>query len=124
MPPARRLPIKLSSRHESGRRYPICADVEYYLLKGHGVWSSGVGRTIYLSSGSMQIETAHGLPLGRKVELAITWPARLDNHLPLKLQIMGHTVGVDGGYTTINIAGYEFAPVLPRPARIQSFNAT
>jgi hypothetical protein len=103
------------------RRFIRCsqsADVEYYLPKGHGVWSSGVGRTIYLSSGSMQIETEHGLPLGRKVELAITWPARLDNHVPLKLQILGRTVEVEGGCTIINIAGYEFAPVLARPARI------
>ena len=105
---ARPLPIKLSSRHESGRRYPICADVEYYLCKGRGVSSSGVGRTIYLSSGSVQIETEHGLPLGGKVELAITWPARLDNHVRLKLQITGRTVGVEGGCTTINIARYEF----------------
>ena len=108
MLPARPLPIKLRSRHESGRRYPICAHVEYQLPESHGVLSSGVGRTIYLSSGSMQIETEHGLPLGGMVELAVTWPARLDNRVRLKLQIMGRTVGVEGGCTTIKIARYEF----------------
>jgi hypothetical protein len=107
MLPARRLPIKL--RHELGRRhhYPICAHVEYRLCED-GVWSSGAGRTIYLSSGSVQIETEHGLPLGAMVELAVTWPARLDNHVCLKLRITGRTVGVKGGCTTINIARYEF----------------
>ena len=111
---ARPLPIKLSSRHESGRRYPICADVEYYLCKGRGVSSSGVGRTIYLSSGSVQIETEHGLPLGGKVELAITWPARLDNHVPLQLQIMGRTVLGQGKIITIDIARYEFCTCASR----------
>ena len=113
MLPARRLPIKL--RHELGRRhhYPICAHVEYRLCED-GVWSSGAGRTIYLSSGSMQIETEHGLPLGGMVELAVTWPARLDNRVRLKLQIMGRTVGVEGGCSTIKIARYEFrTPCFP-----------
>ena len=56
----------------------------------------------------MQIETEHGLPIGAMVELAVTWPARLDNDVLLKLQIMGRTVGVEGGCSTIKIARYEF----------------
>lgn len=117
MLPARPLPIKLSSRHESGRRFPICAHVEYHLPESQGVLSSGVGRTIYLSSSSVQIETEHGLPTGAMVELAVTWPARLDNDVLLKLQIMGRTVRAEGKYTTINIARYEFRTRASRPRR-------
>jgi len=117
MLPARPLTIKLRDRHESGRRYPICAHVEYHLPESHGVLSSGVGRTIYLSSSSVQIETEHGLPIGAMVELAVTWPARLDNHVPLKLQIMGRTIRVEGMHTTINIARYEFRTRASRARR-------
>ena len=117
MLPARPLPIKLSSRHESGRRFPICAHVEYHLPESHGVLSSGVGRTIYLSSSSVQIETEHGLPIGAMVELAVTWPARLDNDVLLKLQIMGRTIRVEGMHTTINIARYEFRTRASRARR-------
>jgi len=56
----------------------------------------------------VQIETEHGLPIGAMVELAVTWPARLDNDVLLKLQIMGRTVRAEGKYTMINIARYEF----------------
>lgn len=116
MLPARPLPIKLSSRHESGRHFPICAHVEYHLPESQGL-SSGVGRTIYLSSSSVQIESEHGLPIGAMVELAVTWPARLDNDVLLKLQIMGRTVRAEGKYTTINIARYEFRTRASRPRR-------
>jgi hypothetical protein len=124
MLPAGPLPIKLSSRHESGRRFPICAHVEYHLPESHGVLSSGVGRTIYLSSSSVQIETEHGLPIGAMVELAVTWPARLDNDVLLKLQIMGRTVRAEGKDSTINIARYEFRTRASGTRRVRSFNAT
>ena len=117
MLPARPLPIKLSSRHESGLRFPICAHVEYHLPERYGVLSSGVGRTIYLSSSSVQIETERGLPIGAMVELAVTWPARLDNDVLLKLQVMGRTVRAEGKYTTINIARYEFRTRASRARR-------
>lgn len=117
MLPARPLPIKLSSRHASGRRFPICSHVEYHLPESHGVLSSGVGRTIYLSRSSVQIETEHGLPIGAMVELAVTWPARLDKDVLLKLQIMGRTVRAEGKSTTINIARYEFRTRASRARR-------
>jgi hypothetical protein len=79
--------------------------------------SSGVGRTIYLSSSSVQIETERGLPIGAMVELAVTWPARLDNDVLLKLQVMGRTVRAEGKYTTINIARYEFRTRASRARR-------
>jgi hypothetical protein len=79
--------------------------------------SNGVGRTIYLSTSSVQIETEHGLPMGGMVELAVTWPVRLDNDVLLKLQIMGRTVRVEGEYTTINIARYEFRTRASRARR-------
>jgi hypothetical protein len=63
----------------------------------------------------VQIETEHGLPIGAMVELAVTWPARLENDVLLKLQIMGRTIRAEGKYTTINIARYEFRTRASRP---------
>jgi len=45
---------------------------------------------------------------GRRVEVAISWPAQLNATCPLKLVARGRVVRVEGGRVAIEIQQYEF----------------
>ena len=88
--------------------YPIGADVEYRLLERQRVVSAGTGRTKTISSSCVVFESERTLPVGLLVELAVTWPVRLDNRVGLKLKILGRTVRVAGNCTAVDILRHEF----------------
>jgi hypothetical protein len=45
---------------------------------------------------------------GKRLELAISWPAQLNNKCALKLVARGRVVRFEHGYTAIEIQQYEF----------------
>jgi hypothetical protein len=105
-----RPPKAIRSRHHapSSHRYPIRAALEYQLIGYDWILRAGTGQTILLSSRTVLIESEIGLPLNRRVELWIEWPAQLENKVGLKLHIAGRTVGAAGTATEVEILGYEF----------------
>jgi hypothetical protein len=93
----------------SSNRLPIERDVRYKVLGGRKtVKQTGVGKTVNMSSGGVLFTTETALPEGERVELAVSWPAQLNDTLPLKLVAMGRLVRTDETSAAISIERYEF----------------
>lgn len=61
-----------------------------------------------MSSGGILFSTQHMLLPGKRLEMAISWPAQLDNRCALKLVARGRVVRYDGGRAAVEIQQYEF----------------
>jgi hypothetical protein len=109
---------RLRHHGPSIHRYPIRAAVAYRLIGRDRFLKTGIGWTISLSSRSVLVESETGLPLDRRVDLWIEWPARLENKVGLRLHIEGRTVSAADTATEVEILGYEFRTCARPPQRI------
>src|SRR4051812_31908765 len=74
-------------------RMPIERDVRYKVMTDQKLEAqpTGLGKTLNMSSGGVLFTTEAALPEGVRVELAVSWPAQLNN-TPLKLVTRGRLV--------------------------------
>jgi c-di-GMP-binding flagellar brake protein YcgR len=91
----------------SAFRFPIEQDVRYRVLNRSGI-EAGSGKTVNISSNGVLFTTERTLAPEARVEVAMNWPVRLDNSLPLKLVIIGRVVRSEGSRAAITIRRYEF----------------
>ena len=89
-------------------RFPLREEVTYKVLNTRAVKISGTGRTLNISSGGILFSTEERLPLGRTVELSVSWPARLGGTCPLKFVAVGRIVRSDLDKAVVRIERYEF----------------
>jgi hypothetical protein len=90
-------------------RLPIEREVRYKVLGGKkAVRGTGLGKTLNMSSGGILFTTESGLPEGALVEIAISWPALLNDATRLKLVAKGVLVRSDEKHAAISIQSYEF----------------
>jgi hypothetical protein len=61
-----------------------------------------------MSSTGVYFTTEHILLPGRRLELAISWPAQLNNQTALKLVARGRIIRYDEGRAAMEIQQYEF----------------
>ena len=101
-------PATYEPRITSGRSYPIRVDLDYRLIGPEGVFDQGRGQTVAMSRTAVWLESDKTLRVGVLVELAVTWPVRLDNKIPLRLIIRGRTVSADDRYAKVEILRHEF----------------
>ena len=93
----------------TSNRMPIEREVRYKVLGGKKtVKQTGTGKTLNMSSGGVLFTTESELPEGERVELAVSWPAQLNDSLPLKLVAMGRLVRTEETQAAISIERYEF----------------
>ena len=90
------------------RRFPIEEDVRYQCVRGSRIHATGIGRTVEISSREVRFTTQHTLRPGEKVRLAMNWPAMLDDHCRMKLEIYGWVVRSEPGVAGVKIERYEF----------------
>ena len=109
---------RLRRHGSSSHPYPIRTAVTYRIIGRDRLLKSGTGWTILVSSRSVLIESETSLPLERRVDLWIEWPARLENKIGLRLHIDGRTVSVAGTASEIKILGYEFRTCALAPRRV------
>jgi len=88
-------------------RFPIRQDVRYQCQNGSNP-TSGTGKTLEISSREVRFTTQHALEVGEPVELAVDWPALLDNTCLMKLFIHGCVVESAPGSAAIRIERHEF----------------
>ncbi len=100
------LPRSSSDRRASSR-FPIECDLRYRSWS-QGKVESGTGRTADMSSGGVRFKADSPLPVGRRVELSILWPAQLDGKCNLKLVATGRVVWTRGDTVAVRIEKYEF----------------
>lgn len=89
-------------------RFPIEREVRYRVLNKRSNEESGAGKTLNISSSGVLFSVEHLLLPGRRMELAISWPAQLNNKCALKLVARGRVVRFEGGRAAIEIQHYEF----------------
>jgi hypothetical protein len=96
-------------------RFPIEREVRYRVLNKRSSEEIGDGKTVNISSSGVLFTTDHMLLPGRRMELAISWPAQLNNKTALKLVARGRVVRFEGGRAAIEIQQYEFRTQSSRP---------
>jgi hypothetical protein len=88
-------------------RFPLREEVKYKMLNGKVV-IAGSGKTLNIGSGGVLFSTEQRLPVGRMVELAVNWPARLDGTCPLKFVASGRVIRSEDDCAAVRIERYEF----------------
>lgn len=95
----------------SSSRFPIEREVRYKVLSKRSGNESGSGKTLNISSSGILFTTEHTLIPGKRIEMAISWPAQLDNRCALKLVARGRIVRSEAGRAAVEIQQYEFRTV-------------
>jgi hypothetical protein len=92
----------------SADRFPIVREVRYKLLSGRDFIETGGGETVNISSSGILFTTERELQEGRRLEISVSWPARLDDKCNLKLVAKGRVIRSEQGQTAMSIEKYEF----------------
>jgi c-di-GMP-binding flagellar brake protein YcgR len=99
---------KNQSERRSADRFPIAREVRYKVLNKKNSDEIGLGQTLNMSSTGVFFTTEHILLPGKRLELAISWPAQLNNQTALKLVARGRIIRFDEGRAAMEIQQYEF----------------
>ncbi|HTX39783.1 MAG TPA: PilZ domain-containing protein [Bryobacteraceae bacterium] len=89
-------------------RYPVREEVKYRIIQARSPKTVGTGTTLNIGSGGILFTTEEKLPMGRMVELAVNWPARLGGTCPLKFVATGRVVRSEDNMAAVRIERYEF----------------
>jgi len=92
----------------SKRRFPIRQDVQYTCRMRSGVAQVARGETVYMSSSEVGFTTERTLKPGQRIEVAVNWPALLDQTCHMKLVIYGHVIRNDANAAAVKVERYEF----------------
>jgi len=98
---------KKDDEQRQNKRYGLKLDVFYKSADDASFWS-GHGRTIDISSGGVLFVAEARVALGAAIELAIAWPASLDDHAQMQLVMRGRVVRSQSHGVAVQIASYEF----------------
>jgi c-di-GMP-binding flagellar brake protein YcgR len=96
-----------AAERRSAVRFPIEQEVRYKVFNRSTI-EVGSGRTVNMSSNGVLFTTERTLTTGERVELAVNWPAQLDNRCALKLVTSGRVVRTENSKAAIAIERYEF----------------
>ena len=92
----------------SADRFPIEREVRYKVLNKRSSQEEGTGKTVNISSNGVLFTTDQILLPGKRLEIAISWPAQLDNKCQLKLVARGRVARLEQGRAAVEIQQYEF----------------
>lgn len=90
------------------QRFEIECEVRYRLLDSRRHLPQQTGKTINISSKGVLFEIAGDLPVGKRIELSIAWPAVLNDKCRLKMVAVGRLVRVSNGRAAALIQKHEF----------------
>ena len=110
---------KDTNERRDADRFPLDRDVRYRIINRKGGDEVGAGKTLNMSSNGVLFTTDGFLIPGRRVELAISWPAQLNSKVPLKLVARGRVVRSESGVAAVEIQQYEFRTAGSQPAAQQ-----
>ena len=100
--------LKDPSDRRSSERMAIEQPVQYRVLSKKEAGGEAQGKTLNISSSGVLFTTDQVLLPGRRMELAIDWPAQLDNKCALRLVARGRVVRFEGGRAAVEILQHEF----------------
>jgi len=97
-----------SYERRRSERFPLDQPALIYAKdKGTGV-TECKGRVVNMSSSGILFTTEREFPLGRRLEIAVAWPTKLDGRCPLKLVVRGRVVRCEGNQVAVEIERSEF----------------
>ncbi len=99
---------KPSSERRAADRFPIEREVRYKVLSKKSADEGGLGKTVNISSTGVLFTTEKLLIPGRRLEVAINWPAQLNAKCSLRLVARGRIVRFEDGKAAMEIQQYEF----------------
>ncbi|SRR5579885_1467470 len=92
----------------ASNRMDIERDVQYRVLNRGQAEPEARGRTVNMSSSGILFQTDQVLIPGRRIEVAIDWPAQLNSTTALKLVARGRIVRFEGDRAALEIMQHEF----------------
>jgi len=98
----------IDADRRSTDRFPIESELRYKLVENKGTAECGMGRTLNMSSSGVLFTSETQLPVGRRVELSVDWPAQLNEQCGLKLVALGRIVRSSTESAAICIDKYDF----------------
>ena len=110
------LPIRLGADLGNGSRdcdrrnpgrYPMDREIRFRMTNKRNELV-GTGRVVNMSSKGLLFLTDERLPAGKRLEMAISWPAQLAHKCALKLIARGKVVRAGAGMAAVSIDQYEF----------------
>jgi hypothetical protein len=102
------IPSSKSMDRRAAYRYPVEADLEYRVMHRGKLVASGHGRTINISNSGILFESSGTLIARFRIELSISWPARLKNGAPVTMHVIGRSVRTQNHLTAIEIIHHKF----------------
>src|SRR5690242_9272982 len=102
------MPGREKEERRGADRFPIEREIRYKVLTRKNGEEAGQGKTVNMSSNGVLLTTERILMPGRRLEIAISWPAQLNSKVALKLVARGRIVRFDQGRAAIEIQQYEF----------------
>jgi hypothetical protein len=96
------------TERRSTDRFPMERDVRFKVINRKNGEETGEGKTVNMSSNGVLFHTEQNLLPGRRLEMTISWPAKLNDVCPLKLVARGRIVRVENGRAAVELQQYEF----------------
>jgi hypothetical protein len=117
-----------NSERRRSSRFPIEREVRYKTLSQRAEVVQGIGKTLNISSSGVLFTSDHELPVGTRLEVAISWPAQLNEKCLLNLVARGRVTRQESGQLALQIQQYEFrtqslAALQSKPLQAQSLQA-
>ena len=104
--------MSTGNREEAERRrrqrFEIQCDLRFRVLDARRHLPQQSGKTINMSSKGVLFESTFDLPVGKRVELMIAWPARLNEKCRLKMVAVGRIIRAGDGRVAAVIQKHEF----------------
>ena len=85
-------------------RFAITVEVEYKV----GDSDRKIGRVVNLSSKGVLFAATDRLPVGKRIQLFIAWPMKLDGKVGLTLWATGQVIRSDGQHIAVHLSRHEF----------------
>lgn len=89
-------------------RFPVREEVRYRVLHTKSLHVTGVGKTLNIGSRGILFTTEEKLPVGKLVEVAVNWPARLGGSCLLRFVALGRVVRSENNKAAVRIERYQF----------------
>lgn len=88
-------------------RVPIDQPAVVQVRDRDGAKETHTIQTVDMSSKGLLFECEHEFPIGKRLEVSVLWPVKLDNGCDLKLWAVGRVVRRDGKRTAVAIEKQE-----------------
>jgi PilZ domain len=96
------------SERRRSKRFPIELDLRYKTIDLGREILMGSGKTVNVSSSGLLFTCESGIGVGRRLEVCIHWPARLNEKCSLNLIARGRVTRQAAGRIAVDIQEYEF----------------